>query len=287
MSSSAFAQWSMVERGIRKKIPKYFMEHEGGPTNKPAQEDISNALKLADISKEDRDILDYAFMYKWEKNGLFKHQFVYLTVKTPLFLIAQHARERSREYKEPDPDFIFYSKNIELAKLEIQFQEPASQGRFPYYPPIILLRDGVRVEPMTTLQSLDGKDPFKLPLNTVSSNILANTTQIAAQYSQGFWASMNEEQKKQAIVSWRAMGLGDDQILAYSGITEEELQKLEGREKNEDGSLATVTLMETSNIYKIEELNKPGTYEIVFRTPSMVKGEGKEIKLPISFDGFR
>lgn len=91
----------MVERGIRKKIPSYFLDYADGPIVNPSDADVDKALELATISKEKRDILEYAFIHKFEKPPK-NTQFIYLTAKTPLYLIAAHIRERLREYKELD-----------------------------------------------------------------------------------------------------------------------------------------------------------------------------------------
>jgi hypothetical protein len=284
LSSEVFAGWSLAERSIRKKIPAYFAQNTGGPVEAPADADIAEALKLAEVSKENRDILDYAFTQKLDHQTPFggRSISVYLAAKTPLFLVAQHTREKLREHRKINSEYVAYVRGLGLAKLEINLQV----NFHPSFPAVILLRDGERVESVASLKSPDGRNPFALPNPAGTDAILAASAKVAAQYTRGLWSTMDDGRKKQAIISWRTMGYGDSQVMQYAGISEDELRRLEGP-KPEGGNLADVQLTESSNIYRIEDLRKTGKYEIIFRSQSIIKGEGREFRYPITFDGVR
>jgi hypothetical protein len=150
------------------------------------------------------------------------------------------------------------------------------------------LRDGVRVEPLSEIPAWDGQNPFADKPSKQLQAALSQVMQTAARYSRGFAANMTPEQKVQVLRSYQAMGLSEDQIVAYTGFSRDEIHQMLGAQASASGG--KIALSEFDAVFPIDALTKPGHYELVFRTPPVASlyGSGdKEIRFPISFAGFR
>ena len=146
---------------------------------------------------------------------------------------------------------------------------------------IILLRDGKRVDPMNSIKSFKGLNPFMMKQNKNIQNVMARYQKMVP--SQSF--TMTQEQLADLEKTYRSMGYSDAQINTYMYAVRAGMKIDSSSAQNTE-----IPLLESDAVYKASELKKPGKYEIIFRTPStnnlIVSGD-KEIRFPISFDRFR
>jgi hypothetical protein len=276
-------EYSLVENSIRNKIPDAYKQNTDGIVSNPTASDIEQAVQLGKSSK-DNDVLAYAYLTKAPR-GFFSTDEVYVKVQTPLFLVADHAREQAREYRSVDPEFVEYAKNLKAVRISVtqQYLNTNTFYAYAFDRQMILLRDGVRVEALQSIPSWDGKNPFADKMSKQMDAVLANVGNIANQYTKGYLATMSDEQKQQLVQSYKAMGYSDQKIQELTGIST-------GEGANEPGSVGTVQLTEYDGVFPLEEVCKPGNYEIIFRTRKinrLVLNGDKEIRFPISFDKFK
>ena len=84
------------------------------------------------------------------------------------------------------------------------------------------------------------------------------------------------------------MGLSEDQMAAYTGFSREDIREILKTQASAGGG--KIVLSEFDAVFPIEELSKPGRYELVFRTPpvaSLYARGDKEVRFPISFSSFK
>src|SRR4051812_33064711 len=89
--SGCAGSYSVKEATIRNRIPQEFLKYTNGIVASPSDADIQAAIALGSTSKE-RKTLQYAYLTKAPR-GVFDNDTIYVQVATPLFLIADHARE--------------------------------------------------------------------------------------------------------------------------------------------------------------------------------------------------
>ena len=228
--------YSIREHAIRSKIPQEFRNYTNGIIANPTDADVRQAIALGKASK-DSNTLSLAYLRKAPKNLFKSNDILYyslhipygkyealargmdpnnilIRVATPLYLIANHAREQARDYRKVDDNFVQYARKLDAVRIAIYAGNIISLQQF------ILLRDGVRVDPLLEIQAWAGKNPF--------TDKLGN---------------------------------------AING---------------------KISLSKFDAVFPIDELSKPGNYELVFRTSQVayVRGD-KEVRFPISFAGFR
>jgi len=269
---------------IRSDIPPIYRSHTTGIISNPSDEDIKAAINFGQSSK-DGAALEYAYLMKGARNA-FANDAIYVKVYTPLFLIANHSREQTREYRPIDTTYVSFLRSLEAVQISLtqQFTNYATYNSFAFNRQTILLRNGIRVEPLKSISSWEGANPFARPLN---KNVQASIAQSTQSYTRGLVANMTKEQRIALIRGYQTMGFSSDQIIAYTGMTLAEINELV---PNLPTNMGKVALTEFDAIYSIEELNKPGRYEVIFRTPAtsnLLSTGDDEIRLPISFINFR
>jgi len=90
------------------------------------------------------------------------------------------------------------------------------------------------------------------------------------------------------INNYLAMGYNIDQVSSISGLSEKEINKLINPNSKEN--VDTINISDSDALYSIEELKKPGVYEILFRTPStnsLLFSGDEEKKYLIDFSKFK
>ena len=280
--------YSIREHAIRSKIPQEFRNYTNGIIANPTDATVRQAIALGKASK-DNDALQYAYLTKAPRS-LFNQDSIYIQVATPLQLIANHAREQARDYRKVNDNFVQYARKLSAVRISIsqQFISTITWDAYGFQRQIILLRDGVRVEPLLEIPGRAGKNPFAEKPSKEMQATFASIDQTMKQISKGWTANMTKEQKEQVLRSYRAMGLSEDQMAAYTGFSRDEIQEILDTQSNAvDGK---ISLSEFDAVFPIDELTKPGNYELVFRTPqiaSLYARGDKEVRFPISFAGFR
>lgn len=280
--------YSLREQMIRTKIPQEFRGHTNGIVAIPTDADTQAAIALGTASK-DNDTLEYAYLTKAPR-GAFSSDQIYVKVTTPLYLIANHSREQTREFRKVDDAFVQYARGLRAVRISMtqQFTTTVPWDAVAFRRQVSLLRDGLRVESLAEIQAWAGQSPFTERPSKQMQAAMAQVNQTAAQFSRGFAASMTHEQREQVLRSYRAMGLSEDQMVTYTGFTRDEIRQILSSQAS--ASTGKVSLSEFDAVFPIDELVKPGRYEIVFRTPQIsglfARGD-KEMRFPISFSGFR
>lgn len=290
-SCAQAASWSLVERGYIKKIPAIYANHQTGPILVPTDDDVRLALEFGAASKDKQEPLDYAYLIKSRESAL-NSDSIYVTVTTPLALIAMHAREQAKEYRKPDDEFVSFARALGAVAISVSQQFMTTNFRTVTFDwQLILLRDGVRVEPLKGVASWNGGNPFTAskPHLAQHNATLAAVQQAAAQQLRVAAASMDEAGRKAMVRQLAATGWSDAQICSGLGWSPEELAKIKG-EGPANAAQAMFPLAERDAVFSIEELRKPGRYEIVFRRPEaglLGVARDKEVRFAISFDHFR
>jgi hypothetical protein len=244
--------FSVREQLIRQSLPEVYKEHKTGIISNPSAEDLNQAIELGKASKESEDLYQYAYI---EKPGDL-HSYIY--VKTPLFLLAQHSFECSREYSRIDDEYVDYCKSLDAVKLEFM-KQLVTRNYYAFLIPytLVLLRNGERVESLKNLPSYHGKNPFF----KIDAALQAHINSITQQSLQAY-----PEQYRRIVSSY------------LEGINQQ--------------AGTSIPLTENDHIFSSQELSKPGKYEIVIRTPKTFNVIGslwddREIKYPIDFSKFR
>jgi len=288
--------YSVREHNIISQIPEEQRIYKEGIVVYPTDGDIKRAIDFGAASK-DSDALEYAYLKK-VPGDFFDEDTIYFKISTPLYYISYHAKKQAREYRQVDYQYIEYIRGLRAAKISLtqQYTGGATLRQYSFQRRIILLRDGIRVEPLKEIVAYSGQHPFSDALAINTQAIMAKVAQASNQYTKGYFATMNNEQKDRLIQMYRANGLTEDQISSMTGLGTDEIRRLSPRANavqdtkvggNKENKM---TLSENEAIFLIEELKKPGTYEVVFRTPpsnSMFTSGDKEIRFPITFDNFK
>lgn len=279
--------YSLREQAIRSRLPQEFRGYTNGVIANPTDADIQSAIALGTASKDD-DTLEYAYLTKAPR-GLATDE-IYIRVATPLYLIASNAREQAQDYRKVDDSFVEYVRKLGAVRISIsqQYISTVTWDAYAFQRQVMLLRDGVRVEPLSEIPAWAGRNPFADKPSKQMQAALSQISQTAAQYSRGFAANMTPEQKAQVLRSYQAMGLSEDQMAAYTGFSHDEIHQILGAQASASGG--KIALSEFDAVFPIDELTKPGHYELVFRTPqiaSLYASGDKEFRFPISFAGFR
>jgi hypothetical protein len=280
--------YSIREQNILSDVPSEYRNYNGGIIVDPNDNEVKSAISLG-VSSKDSDVLLYSYLIKLPRE-LFDDDTIYFKVVTPLFLISDHAREQARDFRQIDQKYVERARKLNAVKLSLtqQYTSNVTLRQFVFQRQIILLRNGIRVEPLKEITPINGQNPFNDKLGKNAQATIAKTTQMATQYSRGFATTMNKEQKAQLIRTYKSMGLTEEQMVAYTGFSSDEIKSFSvGASEAQEGKIA---LTEFDAIYSVEGLNTPGNYEVVFRTPpttSLFNPGDKEVRLPVTFDKFK
>ena len=150
------------------------------------------------------------------------------------------------------------------------------------------MRNGKRVPTLKELPALNKDNPFNVLVENETTELQKQIMNDAMQQTQMFTATFNREQKISYCKQLKLMGFSTADIASYSGLPADSVKVYTGNtvSNKEDKIFFTVN----DNIYSIDELNKPGVYQIVYRTPQsnylFNKGD-QEIKIPISFAKYK
>jgi len=218
---------------------------------------------------------------------------IYVTVTTPLARIATHARDQAKEYRMVDEEFVKYARALGAVSVSISQQFMTSNFRAVAFNwEIILLRDGVRVETLDSLAPWKGGNPFvtSKPLVAQYNATLAVIQQTAAQHLRTTAASMDDSGKRLMVHQLAKTGWSDSQICSALGWSAADLARIKGEIVESTARASLITLSDRDAIFSIQELKKPGRYELVFRRlqASMLGNvKEKEVRVPISFEKFR
>lgn len=234
--------YSIREQFIIGQIPAEQKNYKGGIVCDPTDEDIKTAIALG-IASKDTDTLEYAYNTKLPR-GFFDEDYIYLKVETPLYRISNHAREQAREYRQVDQKFIEFvrkrcSARISLTQEYVSTAVPFRQYAFQRQ--IMLLRDGIRVEPLKEVFVYAGQNPFSDTLS-IARHDIAKSLQALAQ-----------------------IGLENEESRALSPVRDEILG-----EKKIEKQVRSFAVPNFNAIFSVEELRKPGNYEVLFRTPPVI-----------------
>jgi hypothetical protein len=258
LSLANASEYSLKEQGIRSDIPAEIRDYAGGPMIDPDDASVVSVIDFATKSKESRTF-EYAYLYKqdqgWSRGSIYVH------VQTPLQLIGEHARQQAREYRAVDQEFVDFARGVKVARLAVTEEGSTSNLRvIGVTRSFILLRDGQRVEPV-------GETPLWHGRSVFSATATQPRPSIAA-------AHLTEQRLNDIEANYRRAGMSDERISQMMAM-------LKGQ-----GAVAR----NTGDIFPIEELGKPGKYEIVFRHPpsnSMLSKGDDEVRVPVSLAGFR
>lgn len=268
--------YSLVETNIRSKLPADILNYQKGIITHPTETDIQSAIEIG-ISSKDDDRLKYAYLHK-ETLSSFEHSTIYVQVKTPLFLISNSARNSARDYVSLNNDFNTFCSKLDLAAIEVNRQYPTkSMQNIAYKQSFILLYNGLKVEQVKTIPTFEGRNPFITDSDPV-------THALNAAYANIPKARISKEQISSIKASYKAAGATETEINTYLNYVKN-LYSVDGK-----ATTSQPSVIGTSNIYTVENLNKSGKYEIVFRTParsSVFDSGDEEVRFPISFKHYK
>lgn len=246
----------------------------------PTEENIAIATKVGAQNKEAYR-LEFAYITEKKK--------INIVVKSPLFLVAKHAKKQAQDYHEPDPDFLKYLESLKFARIECSNVGPIVDANLEGNFKVILLRDGVRVPSVTSVPSYKGKNPFYIaPVNYQVSKIMAGAEQQAAALTKMWMNQMTEDQKIQFIKVQYTTGKTTKEIAQTLGWTEEQVSKYKPAEEVKP----EIVFTEDDGVFSLEELKKPGKYEAVVRLGNFgfvspvlgSKDLQSEYRIPLKFD---
>jgi len=256
------AKQSVVEENTDAKIFASYAGYSGGIVTQPTDAEVAQAVQFGSAAKENSSAVKDVYLSKAKTSAVALEAF-YISVRTPLYLISRHAMERAREHRAPDPKFIAFARQLGFVKLAVsqQYISLATWHAYAIARELSLLRDGVRVEPATSIPAWNGVDPFFDPADPLVS--WHSTTWLKHSVENMHMQSLRQDQEIAAMSS------------AYGQNT---------RPAN------SVVVQPGDAIFPVEELRKPGRYEIVFRKPhvrALWAKSNPEVRIPISFDKFR
>ena len=263
------SSYSWVEKKILENIPSAYIQHKDGIVVSPTKNDVDDAIKFGASDKDDSAVM-YAYLMRGPSE-FWNQTEVYVYVRTPLYLVADHARKEAREYREVDTSFVEFCKTLNVAQVSLVQQIANKLRVHAYKAKLVLLRDGKRVETVLKVQTIKGRNPYAPKL---SPELEALATNLANQ---------SQQLKEQMMALYKANGMSEEQLKVMFGSSVSSVQSTSALPSE-------VPVLETDGIFAISELKKPGKYEIVFRTPPssniFVSGD-KEIRFPVSFDKFK
>lgn len=270
------ATYSLREATILSKLPESYRKHNSGFAVPPTEAQVAEAIQLGTADKEG-DVVKYAYLSKPNLK-------TYVTVSTPLHLIAEHARERAREYREPDPNFITYCKGLDAVRIALQEQDMTRNLNVIVQPySVILLRDGKRVEPLTMISGFNGMNPF-FNLDKELAAIFQGASASAAAINKQIQATLRKSLAELPPEALASLPPEKQALFAALAGTKPTGSK-------EDSKIAVeLPVTELDGLFSATELKKPGKYEVVFRTHStanLVFGGDQERRYVIKFDRFR
>lgn len=278
---STDSTYSFRESAIVNNIPEDIRNYSGGIIKSPSDSEVERAILFGQESKES-DELTYAYIFKPDVGFL---NTTYVSIETPLHLISRHAKNQAREYSSLDEAYIEFLRELNAVNLSLTSQElgPATYNVYTFDHEIILLRDGIKVEPLSKVASWNNMNPFAY--NEALAQQLANINQMTAASTTAVFAQMPEEQKKKMIEVYKAAGVSNQYIESAFELEETGVS-------NELNYISTLNAIgKQMTIYSIDELKKPGRYEIVYRTranTNLFSGGGKnEVRFDISFANYR
>lgn len=278
------SQYSLREQQIISDIPQEQRQYNKGIILNPNKADIKKAISFGENSKDNNSLM-YAYIKKGPSN-FWDNSDVYVKINTPLYLISSHAKEQAREYRATDAKYINYCKELNAVKISLTQQFNNNFTAYPIKREIILLRNGKRVNTISSIKSYKGKNPF---MSDYEKKISKATSDAMNKFYSQVPASnftMTKEQLKSLESSYRSMGYTNEQIKTYMSAINHGINT----SSKPNISNTKITLSETDNVYKTSDLNKLGRYEIVFRTSAtnnaFASGD-KEIRFPISFSNFK
>jgi hypothetical protein len=252
------SEYSLKDQGIRSGIPTEILNYTSGPMIAPDDAAVALVVDFATKSREGQ-AFQYAYIFKKEQG--WSNGNVYVHVQTPLQLIGEHARHQAREYRAVDREFVDFARGLRVVRLMVTEEGMSSNLRASGVSrPFILLRDGQRVEPASNVPMWRGNSVFAPPASQVRPT-------VATPY-------LSEQQLTDMEANYRRAGLSEENIARLMGM-------LKGR---------VPTPTNPGDVFPIEDLTRPGIYEIVFRHPpsnSMLYRGDDEIRVPVSFAGFR
>lgn len=295
-------EYSLAEKKYVDKIPSTYSNHNSGIIHPLKDTDIKEAIEFGKQDKDNRS-LEYAYLVKGPKiskisgvgllfatpSQIVSSDYTYIRIRTPLFLIADYARDQAREYRATDSTYVDYLKNLDLVQLDVvqQSSSTSTYYAFAFNREFILVRNGIRVEPVNKIISFKGQNPFKEKVDKSTEAIFNEMMKISAAYTRNLYLNMPESQKKQIVESYINMGLPREQIAIYTGLNSDEINEFMDIK---NGHEIEIPLLETENIYSVKDLKQDGLYQIVFRTPktnSLIKTDDTEIKFAIDFSKFK
>lgn len=255
--------YSIKETMIRDSLPETYQQWNGGIRTNLTQEEIKSAVEFGQTSKENPHALMYAYLFKPE-NMAFNPKFVtswYVRVRTPLYLISEHALQQARDYRKVDDTYLDYCKTLNYVAVDVWSENVWSQkvdssSLYSYgnvygrgYE-MILLRNGERIEPIQSIPGYQGINPF------LSQAQKANIA-IAMKQRQ---AALANVPTKHRIALEKQMDLN------------------------------MVDLSNLKNVYRVDDLLRDGEYSIVLRTPkvnNILSGGDEEKRFAVNFRKFR
>jgi len=263
MLAGCASSYSVVEKNTGAKIPAFYAGYSDGIVAEPTDAEVAQAVQFGNAAKDNPDVVKDAYLSKAKTSAVALEAF-YIVVRTPLYLISRHAMEQARKGRAPDPKFIAFARRFEFVKLAVsqRYISSATWRAYAIVRELSLLRDGVRIKPATSIPAWNGVDPFFDPADPLVS-----------------WQSN----------SWLKHGVENMEM--------QSLRQDQGVAAHMNGVYGQTTWLSTSvalrpgdAVFSVEELRKPGRYEIVFRKPhvgALGARSNPEMRIPISLDKFR
>jgi hypothetical protein len=201
-----------------------------------------------------------------------------------------HSKNCSREYTNLDSLTIKYLAKLNAVKIDVnpQYTSTYTYNTYAYEEEFILLRNGIRVPTISEISAMNRNNPFDLIASPQIDDIQKKAMQNAMQYTQIYTASYTRQQKIAYCQQLKKMGYSQKDIVDYSGFPSDSVKVYIGEVKS--NKVDTIYFTEKDNVYSIDELNKDGIYEIVFRTPqtnNLLSSGDVEKRIPINFKKFK
>ena len=277
--------YSLVEQNIISGLPEKYRSYTSGFILSPSKSDIEDAISLGRNSANDNSLM-YAYIFKGPSD-FWNNSDVYIKIATPLYLISNHAREQARDYKDIDPIFIEYCKELDAVRISLIRQYVRDLRVFPFKRQFVLLRNGKRIEPLSSIKAYKDRNPFATTDFDKNIQDVLSMSQRLMQ-SQPLM-TMTPERLQDLTETYKSLGYSDAQIRVFMDAIKAGTRTKEPTTNTKE-PVKNVVLFESDAVYKASELRKPGKYEIVFRTPAsniLISSGDKEIRFPISFDKFK
>ena len=262
MLAGCASSHSVVEESPLPKIPAFYASHSDGIVTRPTDAEVAQAVQFGSAGKDNPSVVKDTYLSKAETSALASEAF-YIVVRTPLYLIARHALERAKAGRTPDPNYIAFARRLGFVKLAVseRFISLPTWDALAIARDLSLLRDGVRVKAASSIPAWNGVDPFFDPDDPLAS-----------------WQS----------TSWLKHGVEDMELQSLRQ-SQESAAQTSGAHGRSGQRAASIALAPGATIFSIEDLRKPGRYEIVLRQPhsgAPGAGSNSEIRFPISFSRF-